>query len=322
MRARSRLLPVIVMIVAAALFGLGACGGGNPAGSDGSGVVVRGTVSGASAFQAGLVSAHASAAALTVSLADNPTISTTVDADGSFTLRGLPSGGFTLVFSSGGTELGRLSFSEVKPNQELTLTVQVSSSGVVLLEEKRDGIGHGDVEIEGNVAQVISLTPAEGRFLINGRTVVARPLETAVREGNRSRNIEDVTEGRHVHVKGVWMTPEASGQPVLAHEIMLQGDQTDDPGRGRPSTRCVSGDNVQVEGKISAKSGGSITVDQQGQGSFLCSVSGSTRIRKGNTNYTMSQLQVGWRVHVSGQGMGEAGGMCQVAADEIKVQQD
>jgi hypothetical protein len=36
----------------------------------------------------------------------------------------------------------------------------------------------------------------------------------------------------------------------------------------------------------------------------------------------MSQLQVGWRVHVSGQGMGEAGGMCQVAADEIKVQQD
>jgi len=208
------------------------------------------------------------------------------------------------------------------PNQEITLTVQVSGSGVVLLEEKRDGIGHGDIEIEGNVTQVVSLTAAEGRFLIDGRTVVARPGETAVREGNRSRNIEDVTEGRHVHVKGVWLAPEASGQPVLAHEILLQGDQTDDPGTQRPSTRCVSGDNVQVEGKISAKSGGSITVDQQGKGPFVCKVSGSTHIRKGNTSFTIAQLQVGWRVHVSGQGLGESGGMCQVSADQIMVQQN
>src|SRR5262249_20994548 len=86
------------------------------------------------------------------------------------------------------------------------------------------------------------------------------------------------------------------------------------------STRCVTGDNVQVEGLISAKTGSSITVDQQGKGPFLCTVSGGTRIRKGNTNYTMSQLQVGWRVHVSGHGTGESGGMCQVAAAEIKVQ--
>jgi len=123
----------VIVLMAAALFGLAACGGGNPTGSDGSGVVVRGTVSGALAFQAGLAGAHAAAAALTVTVAENPAISTTVGADGSFTLRGLPEGGFTLIFSSGGTELGRLSFSEVKPNQEITLTVQVSGSGVVLL---------------------------------------------------------------------------------------------------------------------------------------------------------------------------------------------
>src|SRR5262249_14756968 len=166
---------------------------------------------------------------------------------------------------------------------------------------KRDGIGHGDVEIEGNVTQVISVTPSEGRFVIDGRTVVARPGDTAVREGNRARNIEDVTEGRHVHVKGAWLPADATGQSVLAHEIMLQGNQTDDGGNRPPSTRCVTGDNVQVEGLISAKTGSSITVDQQGKGPFLCTVSGGTRIRKGNTNYTMSQLQVGWRVHVSGQ---------------------
>src|SRR6266852_3532999 len=100
MRAPSRVLPVIVMIVAAALSGLAACGGGNPAGGDGSGVVVRGTVSGPSALLAGVAGAHAQAAVLTVSVAEAPAISTTVGADGSFTLRGLPPGGFTLVFSS------------------------------------------------------------------------------------------------------------------------------------------------------------------------------------------------------------------------------
>ena len=89
---------------------------------------------------------------------------------------------------------------------------------------------------------------------------------------------------------------------------------------------CPTGPNAQVEGKISsvsatARGGGSITVFQQGQGDFVCLISPSTTIRKGNTRYTPDQLQAGWRVHVSGQGMGAAaGGACQVAAEEIKVQ--
>jgi len=49
---------------------------------------------------------------------------------------------------------------------------------------------------------------------------------------------------------------------------------------------------------------------------------GSARIRKGNTTYTVAQLQPGWRVHVSGTGLGDSGGTCRVAADEVKVQQN
>jgi hypothetical protein len=313
----------VVSVVRLALAGaaLTACGG-NPAGPGAEGVVVRGTVQGAGTLSAASVGARSAAAAVKVSVLENPAISTEVGADGSFTLRGLPEGGFTLIFSTGTTELGRLSFSEVKANQEITVTVQVSDSGVVLLEEQRNGIGHGDVEIEGNVAQVIALNvppTGESRFLINGRTVVARPGETAVREGNRSRNIEDVTEGRHVHVKGVWLAPEGSTQPVLAHEIKLQGDDEDDDTQG-PGSKCASGQKVEVEGTINAKSGSTITVNQQGKGLFACEVSSSTRIRKGNTTYTLSQLETGWRVHVSGSGLGESSGMCHVAADEVKVQ--
>jgi len=314
--ARIRSMAVLVVFAAAVL---SACGG-NPAGSDGQGIVVRGTVQGAGTLRAASVGAT-SAATVTVSVLENPSITTTVGGDGSFTLRGLPEGGFTLVFKSG-TEIGRLSFSEVKANQEITLTVQVSTSGVVLLEEQRNGIGHGDIEIEGNVTQVIALAAAESRFLINGRTVVARPGVTAVREGNRSRNIEDVTQGRHVHVRGTWLAMEGSIQPVLAQEIKLQGDEGEDddtPGPGK--TNCAAGQKVEVEGTINTKSGSIITVNQQGKGLFACEV-GSASIRKGNTTYTLAQLQTGWRVHVSGTATGLSGNVCNVSGSEVKVQQN
>jgi hypothetical protein len=315
--ARIRSIAVLVVFAAAVLT---ACGG-NPAGSDSQGVVVRGMVQGAGTLRAASVGAT-SAATVTVSVLENPNISTSVGGDGTFTLRGLPEGGFTLVFKSGTDTIGSLSFSEVKANQEITLTVQVSTSGVVLLEEQRNGIGHGDIEIEGNVTQVISLAAAESRFLINGRTVVARPGETAVREGNRSRNIEDVTLDRHVHVKGVWLPMEGSTQPVLAHEIKLQGDEgEDDDTEGPGKTNCAVGQKVEVEGTINAVAGSTITVNQQGKGLFACEV-GSARIRKGNTTYTVGDLKAGWRVHVSGSGKGLSGDVCNVSASEVKVQQN
>jgi hypothetical protein len=316
--ARIRSIAVLLVFAAAVLT---ACGG-NPAGSDSQGVVVRGTVQGAGTLRAASVGAT-SAATVTVTVRENPSITTTVAGDGSFTLRGLPEGGFTLIFTTGGTEIGRLSFSEVKPNQEITLTVQVSTSGVVLLEEQRNGIGHGDIEIEGDVTQVVALNPTgDSRFLINGHTVVARPGETAVREGNRSRNIEDVTQGRHVHVKGTWLPLEGSVQPVLAQEIKLQGDDGEDVTTPDPSkTNCAAGQKMEVEGPISAKSGSIITVNQQGKGLFACEV-GSASIRKGNTTYTLAQLQTGWRVHVSGTATSLSGNVCNVSASEVKVQQN
>jgi hypothetical protein len=316
----TRLRAVFAAVLILAAGALVACGG-NPSGPDADGIVVRGTVQGTGTLRAASVGA-ASAATVTVTVLEDPSISTTVAGDGSFTLRGLPPGGFTLVFKNGAAEIGRLSFAEVKANQEIILTVQVSNSGVVLLDEKRNGIGHGDVEIEGNVNQVVALNLAgDSRFVINGRTVVARPGVTAVREGNRSRNIEDVTAGRHVHVKGVWLPMEGSTQPVLAHEIKLQGDDGDDPAAGPGKSACAAGAKVEVEGKIATKAGSTITVNQQGKGLFDCEVGGA-RIRKGNTTYTVAQLQPGWRVHVSGTGLGESGGTCRVTASEVKVQQD
>jgi len=119
---------VFASILTVAAFVLAACGG-NPASSSGDGIVLRGTVVGASAAGASALSvgtATATREVVMVTVQENPAITTTVGADGTFTLRGLPEGGFHLVFSSGGLTLGTLAFSEVKPNQEITVTIQVS----------------------------------------------------------------------------------------------------------------------------------------------------------------------------------------------------
>lgn len=322
-----RLSFILAPLVAASL--LAACGGGStasPAGPSGvSSVTLVGTVvaGGGSLSSLRTLSTLPSGGTLTVAVQENPAITTVVGADGSFTLRGLPPGGFTLVFSLNGSVIATIAFADVRPNQEITITVALSGSSLTLTEERRNGIGHGDLEIEGLVSQVLALDAAgESRYLIEGYTVLARPGETAIREGNRTRSASDVSVGRRVHVKGVWLSPEAKGQPVLAHEILLQGPASAPGPTPMPPTTaaCPTGPNTQVEGLIQSKGAASIVVSQQGKGDFQCDVGSSTRIRKGNTTYTLAQLQPGLRVHVSGQGLGAAGSLCRVAADEIKVQ--
>lgn len=243
----SRTLTALALAVASALALIG-CGSDNPAGpSGGLGVNLRGMVLDqgvASSFTLSkMAGAQAAGDAMTVTVQENEAITATVGDDGSFTLRGLPEGDFTLIFkSASGAVLGTLSFSQVKPNQEITITVQVTSGGVMLVEERRNGIGHGDLEIEGLVDQVmtVSLT-SDSTFVIDGYTVVARPGQTAIREGNRSRTVEDVTQGRRVHVKGVWLAPSSSSgsaQQVLAHEIKLQGPEEDGDDDGQKITIC------------------------------------------------------------------------------------
>jgi hypothetical protein len=314
-RGFEALLAVVVLALIQA-----ACGG--PSTPSDEGVSLQGTVLGGGVAGVSAASGRSAAAAITVTVLENKAITTTVGADGSFSLRGLPEGGFTLVFSSAGVELGTLAFSAVKPNQEITLTVRVDGSTIVLVEERRNGIGHGDTEIEGRVDAVTTLDPAgDSVFVIDGRTVVARPGQTAIREGNRARSVEEVTVGRQVHVKGVFVDSATRGtQQVLAHEIKLQGGGDDGGGTTPPRGNCAAGSNAEVEGLISGKGAGSIMVTQQAKGYYLCLVSASTRIRKGNTTYTFDQLQNGWRVHVKGTQQGLAGTACQVTASEIKVQ--
>jgi hypothetical protein len=144
----------------------------------------------------------------------------------------------------------------VKPNQALTVTVSVADGTVTLLEERRNGIGHGDLEIQGRVDQVLVADPlADSRFVIDGKPVVARPGQTAIREGNSARSVADVVVGRQVHVKGVWMdAARGSGQDVLAWEIKLQGGVGPSPSPGPGQTCMINGgrvgEGIELEGHV------------------------------------------------------------------------
>ena len=190
-------------MLALGAFLLGACGGGPSAPSEGDGVTLDGTALGLPSAAA-LVSARSAGAAeepITVVCLENTAIEREIGPDGRFTLRGLPEGGFTLEFRQGELLLGTIRFDDVKPNQQITITVDLGGAGVTLVEERRNGIGHGDLEIEGLVEEAGPVDPlAESRFVIDGYVVVARPGDTTIREGNAARTVEDVTVGRRVHV--------------------------------------------------------------------------------------------------------------------------
>lgn len=318
MQVPSRFLRGPWLVVAALL--LVSCGGGDPLGPSGNAngeITLRGTVLGsASSASLGVRALSAGAGPLIVSVLGNPALSAPVGSDGSFTLRGLPTGTVVLVFTRDGSPVGSLTLDNVRAGQEITITVSVTTTGVALVDDRRNGIGHGDLEMEGLVQSVLPSPVGETRFLIDGRTVVVRPGQTAIREGNNSLGVNAVTPGRRVHVKGTYLPMEGTTQPVLALEIKLQGSGSGNPpSGGGPSNACMIngarvGDRLELEGDVASggaagfvlrvqgnRASGPVRVDAAGA-EFQCTP------RSGPNAPTPAQcrdsVRGGAKVHVSG----------------------
>ncbi len=147
----------VVSAVCAAAAGLVGCGGESPFAAtsvNGSSIVLRGTVLNlVPALAAGFSTfSKSSDGVITVTVKEDDRITTTVDSEGEFVLRGLPEGSFTLLFEDGhGADLGSLYFEAVLPNQELIVSVELMNGTMVLVEEQRNGIGHAGLEIQGSI---------------------------------------------------------------------------------------------------------------------------------------------------------------------------
>ena len=164
-------------------------------------------------------------------------------------------------------------------------------------------------------------------------TVVGTGLSTTT-DGSGRFTLTGITSDSivlHFEGSGIDATLEISGLvagQTLTIKIKVSGHQAefedgdDDNGSSAPvASKCfAAGDKAEVEGHISAKGSKDITVAQQGKGDYLCQVSATTRIRHGNATFVFADLKIGDHVHVSGTGLGLSGGVCRVAASEVKIQ--
>ena len=76
---------------------------------------------------------------ITVHVEQDTSITTTVKSNGTFTLEGLPDGIVTLVFTTESRVTSRINLSNVRPNQEIRIVVELSVNlRVVLVSQDRD----------------------------------------------------------------------------------------------------------------------------------------------------------------------------------------
>lgn len=244
-----------VLILIVCLSVIAACGGGNGGGSaigsasggEGGGTtalnstIVTGMfVAPQRAAIAGLVQ-NAAVDPIMVTVQEEPTITTKVGDDGTFTLRGLPAGSFTLLFTQGSSAVGTLVFKEVAANQQITISVQMLDGEVVLVDQDRRGIGNAGIELEGTIESLLPVDAAgEGKFVLNGRTVIVRPGVTAIRQGAERKAFADLKVGMRVHVKGAKVEESTD---VLAYEVIIQN-------AGATTTTTLTG-GEEAEKKIS-----------------------------------------------------------------------
>lgn len=240
--------------LAAAVF-LSACGGNDATSPSGTGVSLQGTVlsgSAASGVSAqSTATAASSSARLVVTVKENPALSATVSANGTFTLENLPAGEFTLVFTSGGTVVGSITITGVAGGADVKIVVQITPDGVILIEIHIDG-GTGEpspspspspssspstggscminggragdgIELEGDVASgnnqsfKLSVNRASGLVSINASGAAYKCV------GQSGKDCKaNLKAGAQVHVRGVLTTCSASSALVTATEVKVQ----------------------------------------------------------------------------------------------------
>jgi len=237
-------------VAAAAAVVAVACGGNSPSSpSSGGGVVVQGVVLGDGVSvraSSGAPVAAAKSQKVTVKV-EGTEITAEVSANGTFELKGIPGGTFTLIFLVDGVEIGRVKVT-AEEGSEVKIVVQVKDSVLVLVEIKIEGgstspspspspsaclINGGRVmqgiELEGNVTsggpEAFAMTAAGATGLVDVSAAAAsfRCIGGA-KVPTDAECKASVKSGAKVHVRGTLMTCTAAKAEVTASEVKVQKD--------------------------------------------------------------------------------------------------
>jgi hypothetical protein len=225
-----------------------ACGGSSPSSPSGSGgVAVQGVVLGdgtSVAQSSGPSPSLARAQKITVTV-QGTTLTADVSADGTFVLKGIPAGTFTLVFLVDGARIGEILITAAE-GSEVKVVVQVKASVLVVVEVKVDGatstggpsptstcmlnggtMGQG-IELEGNVS---SGTSAGFKIAVNGRAGTPVDVDTTgasfrciggAKAPSDTECRGSVKAGAKVHVSGRLDACSPSAARVAASEVKVQ----------------------------------------------------------------------------------------------------
>ena len=241
---------LLTWIAVAAAIVAGACGGESPSSPSGGGVVVQGVVLGDGAAVSASSGARVAAAKsqkVTVKV-EGTSITVDVSANGTFELKGVPSGTFTLIFLADGVEVGRIVVTAPE-GSEVKIVVQVKDKTLVLVEIKVEEdtdsgsepppsqssclvnggkVGAG-IELEGNVASgdykafTMSAAGATGLVDVNAAAASFRCIGNA-KAASDAECKQAVKSPAKVHVRGTLMTCSAAKAEVTASEVKVQKD--------------------------------------------------------------------------------------------------
>lgn len=242
----------LAWVAVAAVIAAAACGGSSPSSpsAGGDGVVVQGVMLGDGvAFVASSGSHPSSAKAQKVTVkVEGTTITADVSANGTFELKGIPSGTFTLIFMIDGVEIGRIVIT-AEDGAEVKIVVQVKDSILVVIEikvESPEPVGspsptaciisggkvHEGTELEGVVS---SGTWDAFRMAVNGGRasdlvdVSASSASFRCIGGAKADTVDAckalvTAGGAQVHVRGTLMLCDAAKAQVTATEVKVQKD--------------------------------------------------------------------------------------------------
>jgi hypothetical protein len=243
---RRALLSAVAVVAAAVLVG---CGGKSPSSPSSGTVVVQGVVLGDGATlsaSSGVPVAAGKSQKVTVKV-DGTSIVVEVSANGTFEIKDIPSGTFTLVFLVDGVEIGRVVVT-AEEGSEVKIVVQVKDSILVLIEIKVEGSGPGPspspaaaaclinggkvgqgIELEGNVASgdeklfQMSAAGATGLVDVSAAAATFRCIGSA-KTPTDAECRASVKSGAKVHVRGTLMTCSLAKAEVTASEVKVQKD--------------------------------------------------------------------------------------------------
>jgi hypothetical protein len=249
----------------------------------------------------------AKAAPLSVTVAGTG-IGTSTDAQGRFTLSGVPSGTIQLQFSGGGVN-ATLTISGVTATDAIDIVVSLTGNNARVESEQRrqapptetpNNQNPNRVTVNGRIA---SLNAVARTFVADG-TTVSVPLTATIRHGSRDLLFTDLTVGAHVEVKGTW-----SGTLFVATEVKAQqlgptvpddADEDEDAGDAGDDEEDQDDSanehgQARLSGAVSGKTGTCPAISFTVQGTTV-TTDGDTRFRR----VTCAALTAGASVDVMG----------------------